>query len=58
MRVPSAREIGFLMVFVASSNDGNTGAAVEAVIQQLRERAAAGAPTDAAPRLQAEREVS
>ena len=39
------------MVFVASSNDGDTGAAVGAVIRQLRDRAAARAPTNGAPRL-------
>ncbi len=39
------------MVFVASSNDADTRTAVRAVIEGLRERAAAGAPRDGAPRL-------
>jgi hypothetical protein len=39
------------MVFVASSNDGDTRTAVGAVSGQLRERAAAGAPTNGAPTL-------
>lgn len=39
------------MVFVASSNDVDTRTAVKAVIEELRERAAAGAPRNGAPRL-------
>jgi len=39
------------MVFVASSNDVDTRTAVRAVIEELRGRAAAGAPRDGAPKL-------
>ncbi len=39
------------MVFVASSNDGDTRAAVHAVIGEMRARAAAGAPGNASPTL-------